>query len=516
MGMRALVAALAALTALPFVSGCGPATLIRTHVAPAHIETLDAASPYLKAHLRSGGVYVLSSWRADADRIVGEGSLLDANRTVLATGAFTIPSDSVALFETNVVRPSGANTALTVMFGVTAALAGYCALNPKACFGSCPTFYAPTADGRLTLQAEGFSTSIAPALEATDLDMLYHAHVTGREFVIRVTNEALETHVIRHMELLAARRPAQGRVFVTAGGEFRTAYDLQAPATCRAPEGDCRAALAAFDGSERWSETDATDLAARETIELTFDSPPHGDIGLVITSRQTLLTTFLIYQALAYMGTDAGRWLAALETGGPEAVAGAAAMGRLLGDIEVEVRNDAGAWIRVGSAGETGPLASDTRVVALPSVPLAGAPLHVRLRMARGLWRIEQAVLASLGPGVQPQRLTPAVVRRAGVADETALATLRDRAATLVTLPGDAYDVVFELPDAAAEYELFLESRGYYLEWMREEWIAEENPLMALRMVADPAGMLRVLAPLYKRGEAGMEEIFWNSRYVRQ
>lgn len=97
--------------------------------------------------------------------------------------------------------------------------------------------------------------------------------------------------------------------------------------------------------------------------------------------------------------------------------------------------------------------------------------------------------------------------------DDAALAALLDAATTLVTLPGDAYDVAYLLPPQPERYELFLESRGYYLEWMRQEWLAEENPWLALRMLADPAGMLRVLAPAYKRGEAGMEEIFWGSRY---
>jgi hypothetical protein len=505
--------AIAILVFLLALGGCAR-TLVRTHVTPAGMETLDGASPYLKAHLRGGGVYVLTDWSVapGGGPITGQGSLLDANRIPVDSGSFTLPADSVALFETNVVRGSGVNTALVVMAGVTAAVAGYCAANPKACFGSCPTFYAPVADGDLVLQAEGFSASIAPALEATDLDMLYRAHVTGRDFEIRVTNEALETHVIRHMDLLVARRPPGGRVFATSDGGFRVASELQPPSACRAAEGDCLAAVVAFDGLERWSLTDSTDLGAEEVVSLTFDAPPAGDLGLVITSRQTLLTTFLIYQALAYMGSDVGRWLVALETGGPDAVRGAAAMGELLGRIEVLVRDPTGQWITVGSVGETGPLASDTRIVPLP--PTAG-PLELRLRMTRGLWRLEQARLGVLGPSVEPQRLAPAVVRQDGVADAAALAALTDPGATLVTMPGDAYDVAYVLPDGSADYELFLESRGYYLEWMRQEWMAEENPLMALRMVADPASMLRLLAPAYKRGEAEMEEIFWGSRYVR-
>src|SRR6185503_8166211 len=115
--------------------------------------------------------------RVDAERaaIEGVGTRLDANRVRLDSGALRVPIDSVVLFETNVASTSGPGVAITVFTGITAAVAGICASSPKTCFGSCPTFYAPGRGGEMVLQAEGFSSSIAPALEATDVDMLLHA-----------------------------------------------------------------------------------------------------------------------------------------------------------------------------------------------------------------------------------------------------------------------------------------------------------------------------------------------------
>jgi hypothetical protein len=86
---------------------------------------------------------------------------------------------------------------------------------------------------------------------------------------------------------------------------------------------------------------------------------------------------------------------------------------------------------------------------------------------------------------------------------------------TLVTMPGDAYEIEYRLPAAPERLELFLEVRGYYLEWMRREWLAEENPMLALRLMLDPGGALRSLAPEYKRAEPAMEAVFWSSRYAR-
>jgi hypothetical protein len=491
---------------------------VERRIVPAdQAVTLDGRSAYLKAHLKNGYVYLLRGWHADSGgRVIsGTGQLFDANRTVVSSGDYRFPSDSVALFETNVIKPSGATSALTIMAGVTAVIAGICATNPKSCFGSCPTFYAPDSSGHAVLQAEGFSASIAPALEETDVDMLYASRPLRRDFTIHVTNEALETHVIRRANLLALLRPPGGRVFVTPDGAYFQATELTAPSSCTASEGDCRDPLTRFDGVERWSRTDSVDLGARETIELTFDSVPTGRLGLVVASRQTLLTTYLLYQALAYLGDDAGTFLASLESGGPELRRRVRGITDLLGKIEVLVPTADGDWVPVGSTGETGPIAVDTKVVPLPDAR-GLSPRRIRLRVTRGLWRIDYVALAALGDSVQPLRIVPTVVRRGGVIDVDATSALTDSTGhrPLTTFPGDAYDIVYRLPASPSRYELFLESRGYYLEWLRREWLPEADPVKAARMAFDPAGMLRELAPQFKAVEPSLEHLFWSSRYV--
>ncbi|MDH3208298.1 MAG: hypothetical protein OEO79_16980 [Gemmatimonadota bacterium] len=500
--------------AVLFIGGC-TYRVVRTFVEPDEVATLDDRSPFLKAHLASGHVYVLSSWDVDGSSISGTGSLLDPNRGEVDTGFFTLPADSVRLFETNVQQRTWSGTALTVMAGITAAVAGICAANPKTCFGSCPTYYVADEGGRPLLQAEGFSSSIAPALEATDLDMLMRARPRDRRLEVRVTNEALETHVIRHTDILAVPKGGGDRVFVTPAGAFHETTQPGAPSRCTGSEGDCLAPLLDSDGLERFSLADSTDLATREVIDLEFTDIPAGELGLVIQSRQTLMTTFLIYQALAYLGNEASRWLAALEDG-DGAREGAEGIGRLLGNVEVLVPAADGSWAIAGVVGETGPLASDTKVVPLTiSQGEASSPLRIRLRLTQGLWRLDRVALVGMGPEVEPVRILPTSVFRDGAADPEALRVLADREEPLVTLPGDAYDLVYELPANPEAYEIFLEARGYYLEWMRQEWLAEENPLAAMMLVVDPAGTLRSLAPAFKLEEPQIENLFWNSRYAR-
>ena len=56
--------------------------------------------------------------------------------------------------------------------------------------------------------------------------------------------------------------------------------------------------------------------------------------------------------------------------------------------------------------------------------------------------------------------------------------------------------------------------RGYYLEWIRKEWLAEESKARAALMLYAPSLALRVLAPDFKRHESEMDRVFWGSRYA--
>jgi hypothetical protein len=485
--------------------------LNRTLTVPG-VETVDRKAPFLKVHMRDGSLYLLSPWIANEAerRVSGTGSHFAPDRQVLNQGELSVSLDSVALFETNVARPSPSVAALGVITGITAAAAVFCITNPKACFGSCPTFYVTDGTQEI-LQAEGFSASVAPSLEARDIDALFRARPQGREVRVQMVNEAYETHVVRYANVLAVPRAEGRRVFVDDVGTFWSVTEPVIPKQCSAPEGDCTAKLAAFDGQERWSKADATDLATRETIDVTFDGPSESP-ALVLASRQSLLPTYLLYQAFAYLGRSAGQWLAALERADTSTARRANGLVARLGGIDVLVPNGNGGWDSIATIRETGPLAADVRLVRLPRT---NGPVRARLRMAKGAWRLDAVGLTSLENQVTPQRLEPADVR---LADDTpapdARAKLLSPTEALVTFPGDRYTLVYSLPDEAQHYELFLETKGYYLEWMRNEWFAEENQMRAASLFLDPAGSLRRLAPEFKRVEPGLEAAFWRSKYA--
>ena len=493
--------------------GCA-STVHRTLKKPEEARTLDRKSKFLKVHMRDGGLYVLGDWQVDESKgqLVGSGAFYNANRKQVSSGNQVIALAEVALLETNVEKLAGASVAVTVLWVLSAAVTVACLTNPKACFGSCPTFY--VSDGeREIIQAEGFSASIAPALEASDIDALYLAKPASRRLEIRVTNEALETHVIRHAELVAAPRPRGGRVFATPSGELWGAVDIRPPSRCAAAEGSCLDLVREFDRKDRFSESDGRDLATREIIELEFDErDPDTQLGVVIGARQTLLSTFLFYQALAFMGRTATANLARLERGDAGLLEEIGGMHSVLGGIEVQVEDGAG-WKSVGEYDETGPIATDVQMIRLP---VGSDVRRLRLRLTRGHWRVDFVAVVELEAQVEPVRLQPVEVRSPNGAGGEVRDRLLDPAQTLITLPGDEHTLIYELPADPTSMELFLDSRGYYLEWMREEWAKDENPLAAALMLYAPRQALRFLAPRFKTMEPEMERLFWSSRYARE
>ncbi len=500
------------------LSACSHTTYQAHFVAPSKVGTMppDAwSAPFLKCHMKNGDVVVLDRWTIDdaAGYASGHGVRYDMDRLqVGAAGPQAVRLADVALFETNrpyeVQRGAEQVAALAVGTGLSLALTAYCLSNTKACFGSCPTFFADDGHG-MVLQAEGFSSSIARSLEATDVDAMWTAAPKGRDLKVVMTNDALETHVVDSVRVLAARRPPGGRV-LRAGDVYYPATNMAPPSRVVAESGDVTAKLRATDGDEYKSPASPTDLAQKETLEVRFPARG-GRVGVLVVGRNSLLNTFLFYQGLAFMGHHVADWMTLLERRGRAAFAG---LGSILGDVEVSVRTTSGAFVRAGSFAEVGPIAREAQLVVLPDdASREGGELQIRLTMTRGNWRLDQLALASLGDPVTPVALSPRVVLHKGEPDPRAKAELMPGGAHLTTMPGDAYTLHFDLP--AGESELFLESRGYYYEWMREEWLRDEDQTAATQLVFNPAAAMKTLAPRFKAIEPDMDRVFWQSRVKR-
>ena len=171
----------------------------------------------LKAHLKDGSTVVFRNGAmVSRDSLTGDGSGSTITNSVVRA-IHAVPMDSVVGVETFESKVNAAPTVAASLAGAVVGAFG-AALLAVAIFGSCPTVYADTG-ATAELQAEGFSYSIAPLMEQRDVDPLrVRADSTGR-VRLELRNEALETHYINHIELLAMRHAAADRVVPDQRGQ---------------------------------------------------------------------------------------------------------------------------------------------------------------------------------------------------------------------------------------------------------------------------------------------------------
>ncbi len=156
----------------------------------ANLET----KPFLKAHLKNGDICIFGDqWFVDTtgNIINGQAARYNFNRTKIFSGNIVLPIDSVAIFETNqkLVNPEHDRiVALSILAGVDVLVGVLCIMNPKACFGSCPTFYINEPDNFHYAAAEGFSNAIAPSMEYEDIDCLNNGEINDSVFSITMKN----------------------------------------------------------------------------------------------------------------------------------------------------------------------------------------------------------------------------------------------------------------------------------------------------------------------------------------
>jgi hypothetical protein len=472
---------------------------------------------YLKAHLKNGDICILKdTWSIDTVRnaVVGYGIRYDYNRRWVAENDLVIPIDSVAIFETN--KPlnnteKGRIGALAVLASADAILGIICLTVPKACFGSCPTFYTGTNQDIHYANAEGFSSSIVPSMEKPDIDAL-DTTVRQSSFSVTMKNEALETHCVKDVKLLACPHQPDEHIYQTNNNLFYSSNKVYPLQQALASEGDITALLAKNDKQEWVSLADKNDLAAREDILLDYGNIDSSEqLALQISFRQSFLSTYLFYSTMGYMGNEVGTYFAQIETD-KKVRDFVAEMYDRCGGIDVYVWNQkANAWNFQDTFNEKGPIAFNNLIMPLKIADKKGT-LKIKLRIGKGSWKLDYTALVNMKEEVQPIAIAANHITKRGIEDVAARASLNDPKKHLITMPGDVFKLSFNLPSATTDYELFLYTKGYYLEWMRDHWLKDKN-LLSLKLMRDyPAIYLKKEAPQYKRYEKEMNQLFWSSR----
>jgi hypothetical protein len=475
----------------------------------------ESEKPTLKAHLKGGDlIFLYHNWKVDTmgGFIAGEGQRFNYNRRLTKRGSLKVAMDSVLVYEMNkdLDLPNGA-MALVPLAIINVAVGIACLANPKACFGSCPTFY--TEDGTVfNAKAEGFSNAIAPSLEYGDVDDL-NTSTRAENFKVIMKNEAQETHCLKAVELWALPINKAEKALMTRTKMFYGSTKQVLPMAATVAGQDVLSTLLASDRKEYFSLADPENLASKEELILEFVA---GDLkedkALLLDFRQSLMTTYFIYSAMAYMGDEVSDIFAKIEREKDLYTKLDQGLKSELGELEVYLWNEeAELWELQGALYETGPIAVNRQIVPLENVSSL-LPIRIKLRMNKGLWRLDYAALASLDRQIEPIKLQPKQLKKNGSSHLFAQHQLLDPEKHLISMPGDYFELEYQLPDEDQNYALHLYSQGYYMEWMRQEWLADKNLLKLNQMMNHPARYLRREAEAYKEYEKVMEDVFWSSQ----
>ena len=187
-------------------------------------------------------------------------------------------------------------------------------IQSQSLFGSCPTFYINETDNFHYADAEGFSNAISPSMEYFDIDALNNQKVSGDEFSIMMKNEALETHCINDVKLFAYPLEKGERVYQSPSNDFFLCENEYSLSQANAEEG-ITTLLKSNERIERFSLSDENNLISKEEVYLTYDQVAHTDsLWTHFKFPPTLLTTYLIYSAMGYIGDEVDIF-AKIETG---------------------------------------------------------------------------------------------------------------------------------------------------------------------------------------------------------
>jgi hypothetical protein len=478
----------------------------RARVEEVTTRNVTVESP-IKAHLRDGG-FVLYRRGATISTSTINGMGIRYNSGLDSLGAMgPLSLDSVIgivnFRDATSTAPTVIYSTLASSFAAVGALALF-----KAIFGSCPTFY---TEG--TLEAEGFSYSIAPAFEARDVDALRHAP-TSSVYRLEVRNEALETHYINQLELLSYEHAAGSTLLPDGFGRATVLRGSVTPITARDADGrDVRAAVMQED--DQFFATSEPRLAGarpdqlHDYIEVNFGTVSSDSVAVVVRARNSLLTTVLLYDVmLGDAGAHALDWLARdmsrIDAAGHVANWYTSRMG-----MRVEVWQDGG-WRHVARLPDAGPIAWKDFAVLLPVQQ--GQPVRARLHFPADNWRIDHVYL-----GVDARRVKPTVIPLSRVVNDeriTDASALRALARAdddyLITEPGRRFFAEFDLPARnGMQRSYMLASQGYYSEWIRPQWIRGAAPRRTF-VAADESLLLAMQR--WREDKAELEAQFYSSK----
>lgn len=469
------------------LAGCYPnkeVTMVKKETV-ASDTTVNAPT---KAYLLDASVVLLpNGFRVRNGTISGTGQRYWLSRADDQHRKWKIPLDSVGAmtyYEKKISGGRAISSFLLGLFGtVMTPLSIYCIACSKCCFGSCPTVYAFDG-GDYHLEAELFSSSVSKYLEKRDLDLLGQYVPSGGPYQLRLTNEALETHYVNALSLIAVNHPTGTTVLPSESGAFVLVRKLVPPAAAVNRQGnDVLRFLQNSDGHSYRSDTSVVKKLTEGLYTDWLDvkvSVPKGSrkVKMVLRLRNTLLSTILFYDVvLGSQGIYALDWTERMNT--DELYASQfGAIYKAFSSISVQVLRN-GQWVQHTSISDVGPITWKDVGTEIP-VHREGE-LSVRLQFIPDNFMIDLVafdVQSSDEVALALNEVFPTEVREnSGTVRKDVLGLLeKDDDRYLVTNPGESYRFFYHIPETEnGDQALFIRSKGYYTEWIRGSWLKEQE-----------------------------------------
>ena len=477
---------------LLFLLNCFPSKKANM-LEPDAVKSIKQVKSPTKVFLLDASVLLFpNGFLVDDGMVVGRGQRAWINRSDNRIRTRRIPLDSIAAmtyYELEHTAGEQFGSFLLGLFGPPMTFLGlYCLACPKCCFGSCPTVYA--YDGKkYQFEAELFSYSISKYFQDSDLDRLAVQTPKDGRLRIRVSNEALETHYINQFSLLTVNHPSGTRIFPSPEGGFISTRQLSSPMSVINSMGE-NVSRFVDNYDSLWYRSDSirvknlTVNAHRDWLDAKIDTPMYSDrIKLVFRLRNTLLSTILFYDVvLASQGIDAITWAEKMNAN-PLYSAQFNTLYKIYAGVKIKVLRN-GEWELRSSVSDVGPIAWKDMAVEIPlkknDVNQRGE-LNIRLEFFTDNFMIDYIAYEVGGSAEDSLHISESLPSRilddSSIKREDVFSLIQNNDSKyLVTNPGESFYFDYDLRSAPRmQTTLFVRSKGFYIEWMRGNWLASQQ-----------------------------------------
>ncbi len=521
MNKKLIPIVLAIIVAIISMSGCNR-TYEAVRVDGDTLPTSIYISEQAKAYLKNDNILVIKDgFEIRDNQIVGTFEMYDYKGNLIGIEDKVLLDSIVAITQYKETTSGGVYLAdvMNVIFGVPLSfLAIYCLACPKCCFGSCPTVYTFSDDGEL-LQSELFSKCISRQLEEDDLDRLEFKVPDNGQIKLKITNEALETHYINKFNLIAIKHTEGTKVFQTDKNSFCQINELTTFQSATSSSGEDVSELLISDDEFSFRSKEEKFLELREKpvkdfIEIDFKNPHHKDkVKMFVKFKNSLLSTVLLYDVvLGSQGINALEWTKKMNDDYVYAMQFKTVYDFFSGITIQLQRNDK--WIEVGKLQDAGPINWKYCVAELPVDK--NQDIKVRLSFIPDNIMIDFVAIDTTdsNDSLLKEYLTPysLVNYQSEERNEFINDINSEDELYLVTNPGDSYTLYYNYQVTSdSDLTFFIESRGYYNEWVRGNWIKEKNTIYTFNLF-DIQATFDQLVKSWMENKELLEKEFFNSR----